>query len=151
MTRKRPTVRWTGVKSRKRQSRYVWRMTPIETAIRNAAVAPKQSRDLLTIAELSALEAITHGRGTMSDFKTLVNANNLAEVLAKDFRIGGQEVRTATEAAEAALLSCARRIEQTGRIGFSGSELADIREMTRQQEREWLANDLLAECGEAVW
>ena len=25
------------------------------------------------------------------------------------------------------------------------------REMTRQQEREWLANDLLAECGEAVW
>lgn len=25
------------------------------------------------------------------------------------------------------------------------------REMTRQQEREWLAEDLMAECGEAVW
>jgi len=25
------------------------------------------------------------------------------------------------------------------------------RELTRQQEREWLAEDLLAECGEAVW
>ena len=25
------------------------------------------------------------------------------------------------------------------------------RELTRQQEREWLAEDLLAKCGEAVW
>ena len=24
-------------------------------------------------------------------------------------------------------------------------------DMTRQQEREWLVEDLLAECGEAVW
>lgn len=25
------------------------------------------------------------------------------------------------------------------------------REMTRQQEHKWLAEDLLAECGEATW
>ena len=25
------------------------------------------------------------------------------------------------------------------------------REQTRQQEREWLVEDLFAECGEAVW
>lgn len=25
------------------------------------------------------------------------------------------------------------------------------REMTRQQEREWLVEDLMNECGEAVW
>lgn len=25
------------------------------------------------------------------------------------------------------------------------------RKMTRQQEREWLVEDLMAKCGEAVW
>lgn len=25
------------------------------------------------------------------------------------------------------------------------------RELTRQQEREWLAEDLMTECGEAIW
>jgi len=67
-----------------------------------------------------------------------VDANNLTEVLAKDFKIGGDEVRAATEAAEAALLGCARRIEATGKIGFSGPELAAMREMLEwhQAQRE---------------
>lgn len=136
--RRRPTIRWTGVKSCKRRARYVVRLTPLETAIRNAATAPKQSRDLLATADLSTLETITRGKGRLSDFRYLVDISNLTETLAKDFRIGGDEVLTAVKAAEAAFLSCARRIETTGKIGFSGPELAAVREMLEwaQAQRE---------------
>ena len=44
----------------------------------------------------------------------------------------------AVKAAEAAFLSCARRIETTGKIGFSGPELQAVREMLEwaQAQRE---------------
>ena len=114
------------------------KLAPLEVAMRNAAVTPVKARNQLTLAELSSLDAITHGHGRLIDFRRLVDANNLTEVLAKDFKIGGDEVRTATEAAEAALLGCARRIEATGKIGFSGTELAALREMLEwhQAQRE---------------
>lgn len=114
------------------------KLAPLEVAMRNAAVTPAKAGNQLTLAELSSLDAITHGHGRLIDFLRLVDANNLAEVLAKDFKIGGDEVRAATEAAEAALLGCARQIELTGKIGFSGYELAAIREMLEwhQAQRE---------------
>ena len=136
--RRRPTIRWTGIKSCQRRARHVWRMAPIETAIRNAAIVPSQSRDKLALADLSTLDAITRGKGRLSDFRYLVDISNLTETLAKDFRIGGDEVLTAVKAAEAAFLSCAKRIETTGKIGFSGPELTAVREMLEwaQAQRE---------------
>lgn len=137
--KRRHAVRWHGVKSiHRRSKRYVEFITPLETAIRNAATAPKQSRDQLTLAELSTLDAITRGKGRLSDFRMLVDACNLSEVLAKDYRIGGEEVLAAVKEAEKAFLSCARRIEATGRIGFSGPELQAVREMLEwaQAQRE---------------
>lgn len=136
---KRPTIRWHGIKSRHRRSkRYVEFITPLETAIRNAAIVPSQSRDKLALADLSTLDTITRGKGRLSDFRYLVDICNLCEVLAKDYRIGGEEVLAAVKAAEAAFLSCARRIETTGKIGFSGPELQAVREMLEwaQAQRE---------------
>lgn len=128
--RRRHAVRWHGVKSRQRRSkRYVLHITPLEMAIRNAATAPKQSRDLLATADLSTLNTITRGKGRLSDFRYLVDVSNLCEVLAKDYRIGGDEVLEAVKSAESAFLSCAARIEKTGKIGFSGPELQAVREM----------------------
>ena len=137
--RRRVRVCWAGIKSRQRRSkRYVLHITPLETAIRNAATAPKQSRDLLATADLSTLETITRGKGRLSDFRYLVDISNLVEVLARDFRIGGEEVLAAVKEAEAAFLSCARRIEERGKIGFSGPELQAVREMLEwhQAQRE---------------
>lgn len=37
------------------------------------------------------------------------------------------------------------------RLAAIPAQAPQKREMTRQQEREWLAEDLMAECGEAVW
>ena len=99
MVKRRPIIRWHGVKSRQRRSkRYVLHITPLETAIRNAATAPKQSRDLLATADLSTLETITRGKGRLSDFRYLVDVSNLCEVLARDYRIGGDEVLEAVKA-----------------------------------------------------
>lgn len=128
--RRRHAVRWAGVKSsQRRNKRYIYVMHPLELAIRNAAIVPSQSRDKLALADLSTLDTITRGKGRLSDFRYLVDICNLCEVLAKDYRIGGEEVLEAVKAAEAAFLSCARRIETTGRIGFSGHELQAVREM----------------------
>ena len=128
--RRRIRVCWAGIKSCQRRSkRYVVAMTPLELAIRNAATAPKQSRDTLALSDLSTLDAITRGKGRLSDFRYLVDVCNLCEVLAKDYRIGGTEVLEAVASAEAAFLSCAARIEKTGKIGFSGPELQAVREM----------------------
>ena len=137
--RRRHAVRWAGIKScRRRSKRYVEFITPLETAIRNAATAPKQSRDKLALADLSTLDTITRGKGRLSDFRYLVDICNLCEVLAKDYKIGGEEVLDAVKVAEAAFLSCARRIEATGKIGFSGPELQAVREMLEwaQAQRE---------------
>ena len=130
MVKRRPIIRWHGVKSRQRRSkRYVVAMTPLELAIRNAATAPKQAQNTLTLADLSTLDAITRGKGRLSDFRYLVDVCNLCEVLAKDYKIGGTEVLEAVASAEAAFLSCAARIEKTGKVGFSGPELQAVREM----------------------
>ena len=135
---RRIRICWTGIKSCQRKARYVLRLTPLETAIRNAATAPKQSRDLLATADLSTLETITRGKGRLSDFRYLVDISNLVEVLARDFRIGGEDVLAAVKSAESAFLSCAARIETTGKIGFSGPELQAVREMLEwhQAQRE---------------
>lgn len=37
------------------------------------------------------------------------------------------------------------------RLAAIPAQAPQKREMTRQQEREWLAEDLMAECGEATW
>lgn len=139
MVKRRPNIRWTGIKSCLRRSkRYVAAMTPLALAIRNAATAPKQARNTLELSDLSTLDSIVHGKGRLSDFRYLVDVCNLCEVLAKDFKIGGDEVLASVKAAETAFLSCAARIETTGKIGFSGPELQAVREMLEwaQAQRE---------------
>lgn len=37
------------------------------------------------------------------------------------------------------------------RLAAIPAQAPQRREQTRQQEREWLVEDLIAECGEAVW
>lgn len=37
------------------------------------------------------------------------------------------------------------------RLAAIPAQAPQKREMTRQQEREWLAEDLMNKCGEAVW
>lgn len=112
--------------------------SPWEKAVRGAAVMPVQARNKLRLADLSSLEAITHGKGRMQDLRILIDACNIAQCLACDFGIGGEEVKESITRAEMAILQCAARFERTQRFGLTGQALQDLREMLdwAQAQRE---------------
>ena len=102
---------------------------PFEVALRNAAVSPASVRQELELIELAALDAITLGHGTWRDVQKLADACNIAGTLAKEWKVGDAECIMALRNGEVAIIHCAARLERTGKIGFSGTELQDIREM----------------------
>lgn len=102
---------------------------PIQIAARNAEVSPKSVREELELIELAALDAITRGHGTWRDVQKLADACNIASTLAKEWKMGDAECIYALRNGEVAIIHCAARMERTGKIGFSGSELQDVREM----------------------
>lgn len=102
---------------------------PFEVALRNAAVSPASVRQELELIELAALDAITRGHGTWRDVQKLADACNIASTLAKEWRVGDAECIIALRNGEIAIIHCAAQLERTGKIGFSGTELQDVREM----------------------
>jgi hypothetical protein len=86
----------------------------------DATIAQLQTR------ELSALEAITHGNGTVQDWRDLADVVNLCETAA---RMGiGPEALPSCTAAQAALVEAAHRFEKTGRMGLTGEGIQAIRD-----------------------
>ena len=102
---------------------------PLHIAARNAAVSPKSVREELELIELAALDCITRGHGTWRDVQKLADACNIGNTLAKEWKVGDAECIIALRNGEVAIIHCAARLERTGKIGFSGSELRDVREM----------------------
>ena len=102
---------------------------PLHIAARNAAVSPRSVREELELIELAALDCITRGHGTWRDVQKLADACNIASTLAKEWKVGDAECIYALRNGEVAIIHCAARLERTGKIGFSGSELQDVREM----------------------
>lgn len=102
---------------------------PFEVALRNAAVSPASVRQELELIELAALDAITRGHGTWRDVQRLADACNIGSTLAKECKVGDAECIIALRNGEVAIIHCAARLERTGKIGFSGTELQDVREM----------------------
>lgn len=102
---------------------------PFEVALRNAAVSPTSVRQELELIELAALDAIMRGHGTWRDVQKLADACNIGSTLAKEWRVGDAELIVALRNGEVAIIHCAARLERTGKIGFSGAELQDVREM----------------------
>ena len=102
---------------------------PLHIAARNAAVSPKSVREELELIELASLDCITQGHGTWRDVQKLADACNIGSTLAKEWKVGDTECIVALRNGEVAIIHCAARLERTGKIGFSGTELQDIREM----------------------
>lgn len=105
------------------------KQTPIEIAIRNAAITPQKALDELKMAELAALDSIARGFGALGDIQKLADVSNIAGVLCKVFKIGGKETALAIIEGEIALINCAARTERTGSVSFTSDELEAIREM----------------------
>jgi len=105
------------------------KLMPIEVAVRNASLMPEASRNQLRMADLSTLDALAKGRGTLHDVRMLTDSSNLTQILVCEYRLGGDEVKDAVARAEMAILQCAARFERTKRFGLTGPELQDLREM----------------------
>ena len=77
--------------------------------------------------EYSALDAITKGSGTVSDWRSLVDVLNLAEMMGRGGI--GPEVLPVCEKAQKALHEAAIRFEKTKKLGLSGEGIVAIREL----------------------
>lgn len=113
---------------RKRTKRKIWALIdPIQHGIIGAAITPRQTLDKLRFTEYAALDAITRGKGTIQDWRTLVDVLNLSEMMAKNGI--GPEVMPVCEKAQASLHKAALRYQETMRMGLDGPGIQAIRDL----------------------
>ena len=113
---------------RKRTKRKTWALLdPIQHAVIGAAITPRQTLDKLRFLEYTALDAITKGKGTIQDWRTLVDVLNLSEVMGKAGV--GPEVLPVCAKAQEALHKAAMRYQDTKKMGLDGPGIQAIREL----------------------
>jgi hypothetical protein len=113
---------------RKRTKRKMWNLIdPIQHAVIGAAITPRQTLNKLRVLEYSALDAITRGKGTVQDWRTLVDVLNLAEVMGKDGL--GPEVLPVCAKAQESLHKAAMRYQETGKMGLDGPGIQAVRDL----------------------
>lgn len=113
---------------RKRTKRKVWNLIdPLTHAIVGAAITQRDKLDKLRMLEYSALDSMTKGSGTVSDWRTLVDLLNLSEMMGKGGI--GPEVLPICEKAQASLHKAAIRYQETMRMGLDGEGIKAIREL----------------------
>lgn len=113
---------------RKKTKRKVWNLIdPITHSIVGAAITQRDKLDKLRMLEYSALDSMTKGLGTVSDWRTLVDLLNLSEMMGKGGI--GPEVLPICEKAQASLHKAAIRYQETMRMGLDGEGIKAIREL----------------------
>jgi hypothetical protein len=113
---------------RKKVKRKVWALIdPLTHALTGAAITQRDKLDQLRMLEYSALDAITKGKGTIHDWRTLVDVLNLSETMARGGI--GPEVLPVCEKAQKALHEAATRYQSTMRVGLSGEGIQACRDL----------------------
>jgi hypothetical protein len=77
--------------------------------------------------EYSALDSMTKGSGTVTDWRTLVDILNLSEMMGKNGI--GPEVLPICEKAQESLHKAAMRYQDTMRMGLDGQGIKAIRDL----------------------
>ena len=114
---------------RKRTKRKVWALIdPTQHAIIGASITHRDKLDKLRMMEYSALEAMTKGQGTVTDWRTLVDVLNLSETMARH-NIGKDEVLPVCQKAQEALHQAAERYQKTLSMGLSGQGIQAVRDL----------------------
>jgi hypothetical protein len=113
---------------RKKTKRKVWNLIdPLTHAITGASITQRDKLDKLRMLEYSALEAMTKGSGTVTDWRTLVDVLNLSEMMAKNGI--GPEVLPICEKAQEGLHKAAMRYQETLNMGLDGQAIQALREL----------------------
>jgi hypothetical protein len=114
--------------TRKKTKRKHWNLVnPISHALVGASITQRDKLDKLRLLEYSALDAMTKGSGTISDWRTLVDVLNLSEMMGKNGV--GPEVLPICEKAQESLHKAAMRYQETLRMGLDGQGIKAIREL----------------------
>lgn len=113
---------------RKTTKRKKWNLIdPITHSIVGAAITQRDKLDKLRLLEYSALEAISKGNGTVTDWRTLVDVLNLSETMG---RAGiGPEVLPVCQKAQESLHKAAMRYQETMRMGLDGEGIKACRDL----------------------
>lgn len=113
---------------RKRTKRKVWNLIdPITHSIVGAAITQRDKLDKLRTLEYAALDAITRGKGTITDWRTLVDVMNLSEMMGKSGI--GPEVLPICEKAQESLHKAAMRFQETKKMGLDGQGIQAVRDL----------------------
>ena len=100
-------------------------VNPITFAIAGACITDSKVLADLYTRELSALEAMTHGRGGLQEWHDLSAVLNLCETAAN---LGiGPEALPYCQVAQEDLIAAARRFEATKRMGLTGEGVVALR------------------------
>ena len=117
---------------RKRCKRKVWstNIDVVGHAIAGACVTDESSLNKLRLGELSALEAMRTGSGTLEDWRLLCDLLNITQTF---IRHGiGPEAREDCQKAQESLYNAAKRYETTKRMGLDGQGIGAL-----QNVHEW--------------
>jgi hypothetical protein len=115
---------------RKRTRRKVYTLVnPIAFAIDGALVTSSEQLDKLRALELSAIDAIAHGQGTIRDLEALRDMANISETMARGG--AGPEALEPSLLAQRELVEMVERRRRTGSIGATGLALEAFRELFR--------------------
>ena len=101
---------------------------PIAHAVVGASITHREKLDKLRMMEYSALEAMTKGQGTVTDWRTLVDVLNLSETMARH-NIGKDEVLPVCQKAQDALHQAAERYQKTMKMGLTGEGIKAVRDL----------------------
>ena len=113
---------------RKRTKRKVWNLIdPITHGIVGAAITQRDKLDKLRMLEYSALEAMAKGKGTIHDWRVLVDVLNLSEMMGKGGV--GPEVLPYCEKAQEGLHKAAIRYQETLHMGLDGQTIQACRDL----------------------
>lgn len=119
--------------SRKRCKRKVYPLlNSLAHGLAGAAISDKQSLDKLRLCELSAIDAMTKGMGTVEDWRWLADVVNIAETMGKAGI--GPEVLPYCDEVQKALLEAAKRYQKTGKMGLSGIGITKVKDLWEYHE-----------------
>lgn len=113
---------------RKQCRRKIWaKINPIEHAITGAKVASDEKLNKLRLHELSAIDSMVKGVGTVHDWITLVHVLNISETMGHNGI--GIEVLPLCQLVQQEMEDAARRYEKTRKMGFTGAGIKHIKEL----------------------
>ena len=121
---------------RKRCNRKIWStaINPIAHAMAGASIVDDVALGKLRLGELSSLESMAKGLGTVQDWKTLVDMMNIAETMGRNGI--GPEVLPHCLEAQKGLQEAARRYEKTGKMGLTGPTIQALREVHQYHDAQ---------------